>query len=382
MEPLSVYIHWPFCKSKCPYCDFNSHVRELIDHKTWLEYYQKEIAFYFSKLGRRTIETIFFGGGTPSLMEPQTVRGILGALADHTVIAKDAEITLEANPTSVEAEKFAAFREAGVNRVSLGIQSLTPENLKFLGREHSASEARAAVGIAQKYFDNVSVDFICALPNQTVDQWEKELKEAIDFGTQHLSLYQLTIEKGTKFFALHQAGAFTMPNDDVAHALYDMTENLTRRAGFAAYEVSNYAKENAASRHNYNYWRYGEYVGVGPGAHGRIAAENKRVATVNLHAPEAWLTAMEKSPSAIQQWEEIPQEIIAEEMIMMGLRTQEGVHLDRLQKLCGKSLMEVVKTKKLEKLLREKYLVKDGNFLRATYEGRLVLNALVRQLLG
>src|SRR6266851_3957429 len=291
---FGVYLHWPFCLSKCPYCDFNSHVRHAaIDEARFLRAFTTEIAATAARVPGRMVSTIFFGGGTPSLMQPATVGAILDAVARHWSIAPDAEITLEANPTSVEATRFRGYRAAGVNRVSLGVQALDDASLKELGRLHSAREALAAVAIARSVFERTSFDLIYARPRQTPAAWAAELRRAIAEAAEHLSLYQLTIEQDTPFFALHKAGKLVVPDEDAARALYDTTREICAGAGLPAYEVSNHARPGAECRHNLVYWRGHEYAGIGPGAHGRLDLDGERYATATEKRPEAWLMRVE-----------------------------------------------------------------------------------------
>ncbi len=333
---FGVYVHWPFCAQKCPYCDFNSHVR----HKGWdeerfLAAYKSEIDWVADRIGSRTATSVFFGGGTPSLMQASTVAGILEHIAKRWGIARDAEITLEANPGSVEAARFRGFRGAGVNRVSIGVQSLRDEELRKLGRIHSVAEAKSALGVARETFDRFSFDLIYARPGQTAEAWRTELAEALDLAGDHLSLYQLTIEPDTPYAALHAAGKLIIPDDYDAGSLYEITEELTASRGLAAYEVSNYARPSQESRHNLLYWRYGEYAGIGPGAHGRIVADGKREATIAERNPEAWLARVETDGNGFTDLAALGREEQADELLLMGLRLAEGVDLTRLAALGG-----------------------------------------------
>ncbi len=291
---FGVYIHWPFCLSKCPYCDFNSHVRrEPIDEQRFLRAFQKEIVTTAERTRSRTVSTIFFGGGTPSLMQPSTIAGVLNSIAREWRVAPDAEITLEANPTSVEAERFRGYRAAGVNRVSLGVQALDDRALAELGRMHSAREALEAVAVARAVFERYSFDLIYARPGQTPKEWAGELTRALEHAGEHLSLYQLTIEPDTPYFALHEAGKLKTPNEDIGRALYDTTQEVCAAHGLPAYEISNHARPGGECRHNLVYWRGHEYAGIGPGAHGRLDIEESRHATATEKRPEAWLTRVE-----------------------------------------------------------------------------------------
>lgn len=324
MREFALYIHWPFCKSKCPYCDFNSHVQGVIDYAQWQKAYIHELERLNTALNGRPLKSIFFGGGTPSLMPPELVAAILHkakALWPYEAI----EITLEANPNSVEVERFQAFRQAGVNRVSLGIQSLRDESLRFLGRQHSAAEGLKAIEIAQKTFERVSFDLIYALPGQNTAAWEEELAQALALGTTHLSLYQLTIEQGTAFATQHARGDWRIPTDDLAGALYEQTQALCAAKGLPAYEISNHAVSGQESQHNLVYWRYGDYAGIGPGAHGRLTDGANKIATRQVKAPQLWLKAIhEQGHGDVESNPVSPQEQ-ARERLMMGLRLREGI---------------------------------------------------------
>jgi len=356
-EPgFGVYIHWPFCAQKCPYCDFNSHVRfGGWDEARYLAAYKREldhVADLISRDQRRTVSSIFFGGGTPSLMKPETVGGILDHIAKLWPVAPNAEITLEANPNSVEAARFAGFRTAGVNRVSIGVQSLREGDLKRLGRIHSVEEAKEAVAIAHRTFDRVSFDLIYARPEQTLDEWRAELSEAIAMATGHLSLYQLTIEPETRFADLYAKGRLVIPAAEDAHDLYELTQELTAAANFNQYEISNHARAGEESRHNLLYWRYGEYAGIGPGAHGRITTPGAHLATNTERNPERWLASVEERDHGIVETETLSSEQRTDEMLLMGLRLQEGIDLDRLVRIGGRTPRPAV----LSGLIEEGYL--------------------------
>ncbi|HYD16221.1 MAG TPA: radical SAM family heme chaperone HemW [Hyphomicrobium sp.] len=339
-EPgFGVYIHWPFCAQKCPYCDFNSHVRfGGWDEPRYLAAYKRELNHVASLIGnaqRREVSSIFFGGGTPSLMKPETVGGILDHIAELWPVDPKAEITLEANPGSVEAARFAGYRAAGVNRVSIGVQSFRDADLKRLGRIHSVEEAKAAIGIAQRTFDRVSFDLIYARPDQTLDEWRAELTEALAMASGHLSLYQLTIEPETRFADLYAKGRLVIPAAEAAHDLYELTQELTAAAGLNQYEISNHARFGEESRHNLLYWRYGEYVGVGPGAHGRVHAPAAYLATMTERSPERWLQLVEETGNGIAGTETLSPEERTDEMLLMGLRLEEGIDLDRFARIAG-----------------------------------------------
>ena len=374
---FGVYVHWPFCLAKCPYCDFNSHVRHAPpDQARFVAAFRREIAHMRALHGPAEAGTVFFGGGTPSLMAPETVGSILEAIDDAWPIAADAEITLEANPTSVEATRFLGYRAAGVNRVSLGVQALDDGELKALGRMHSVAEALDAVAIARAAFERVSFDLIYARPRQTPESWAAELRRALAEGCEHLSLYQLTIEPGTAFEKLYSAGKLIVPDDDHARALWDVTQEITSAAGMPAYEISNHARAGAQARHNLVYWRYGTYAGIGPGAHGRLAAGADRLATFTERQPERWLEAVEAQGHGIVSEERLEPEIQADEMLLMGLRLAEGIDLDRHARLAGHGL----DVARIDALAAEGLVVRTGQRLRVTAAGFPVLNAVITEL--
>ncbi len=377
-QAFGVYVHWPFCLSKCPYCDFNSHVRHGgIDQSRYVSGYLREIESIAARTSGRTVSTIFFGGGTPSLMQPETVGAILDAIGKHWSIAPDVEITLEANPTSVEAERFRGFRAAGVNRVSLGVQALDDASLKDLGRLHTAEEALKAVGIARSVFDRYSFDLIYARPGQTPDAWAQELRRAIAESAEHLSLYQLTIEADTPFFALHKSGKLVTPDDDVARELYDLTQEVCDAAGLSAYEISNHARPGAESRHNLVYWRGDEYAGVGPGAHGRIEQDGRRYATATEKRPESWLMRVEGMGHGLVVDEVLTREERADEYLLMGLRLAEGIDPQRYEALSGRPLDQ----KRIAILLAEGAVETTANGrLRVTQAAFPILDAVVADL--
>jgi putative oxygen-independent coproporphyrinogen III oxidase len=336
---FAVYVHWPFCLSKCPYCDFNSHVRHAaIDQVRFVRAFSAEIATTAARIGSRTVSTIFFGGGTPSLMEPASVGAILDAIGKHWSIAPDAEITLEANPTSVEATRFRGYRASGVNRVSLGVQALDDASLAALGRLHTTQEALDAVAIARRHFERYSFDLIYARPGQTPHAWRAELARALTEAAEHLSLYQLTIEPETPFASLYAAGKLAIPDDDAARALYDTTQEVCASAGLPAYEISNHARPGAQCRHNLIYWRYHEYAGIGPGAHGRVLVGGRRYATANERQPEAWLARVEASGHGLVEDESLTREQQGDEFLLMGLRLAEGIDPKRFERIAGRAL--------------------------------------------
>jgi len=377
-NPFGVYVHWPFCLSKCPYCDFNSHVRHGgVDEVRFLRAYETEIAATAARAPDRTVSTIFFGGGTPSLMQPSSVQTILDCIAEHWSVAPDVEVTLEANPTSVEANRFRGFRTAGVNRVSLGVQSLDDAALKELGRLHSAQEALDAVAIARSIFDRYSFDLIYARPQQSRDAWATELKRAVVEAAEHLSLYQLTIEPDTPFFGLHKAGKLPVPDEDLARDLYDLTQEICADADLPAYEISNHARPGAECRHNLVYWRGQDYAGVGPGAHGRLTIDGRRVATETEKRPEAWLMRVETNRTGVTVSEKLTAGETADEYLLMGLRLAEGIDLDRYNTLSGRTL-----DPKRISILRDEGAVEttaDGR-LRVTQSGFPLLDAVVADL--
>ncbi|GLR79253.1 coproporphyrinogen III oxidase [Azospirillum oryzae] len=379
---FAVYIHWPFCKSKCPYCDFNSHVRERVDHDRWRAGLLRELDHYADLTAGRTVTSIFFGGGTPSLMEPATVGAIIDRVAQRWAVAEWLEVTLEANPTSVEADKFRAFRTAGINRVSLGIQALDDASLKFLGRQHNAAEATGAIDLAAKTFDRFSFDLIYARPGQTVAAWQAELTRALDYAVGHLSVYQLTIEEGTAFYPLHARGDLVLPDENLAGDLYEATQNQLMAAGLPAYEISNHARPGEESRHNLTYWRYGDYVGIGPGAHGRLTLHGEKFATRAHRAPEIWLERVERDGHGAAAPDPIDRESRGTELLMMGLRLSEGVRLGRLVEETGRTLDDFVDPAALSRLIDGGFLTRDADRLVATSEGLQRLNAVLSAILA
>ena len=375
---FGVYVHWPFCAAKCPYCDFNSHVRhQAVDQPRFAAAFAAEIATTAARSPGRTVTSIFLGGGTPSLMEPATVGAILDTVARHWTVDADAEVTMEANPSSVEAGRFRGYRAAGVNRVSLGVQALNDRDLRFLGRLHNVAEAKRAIDLARATFPRLSFDLIYARPNQTPDAWAAELKEALALAADHLSLYQLTIEEGTPFFALARAGKLKIPDDDTAADLYAVTQDVTAAAGLPAYEISNHAVPGAESRHNLTYWRYGEYAGIGPGAHGRLKLGNGRHATATEKVPEAWLDKVEMWGDGVIVDDVLSTEEEGDEMLLMGLRLAEGIDLARYRALAGRSLDDA----RLADLLAHGMVERmAGTRVRATRAGFFVLDAVVADL--
>ena len=381
-EPLALYVHWPFCVSKCPYCDFNSHVREAVDHKRWRAALLAELGSVAAATPGRRLGSIFFGGGTPSLMEPETVATVIAEAARRWGLAPDCEITLEANPNSADAARFAAYRDAGVNRVSLGVQALDDRALRLLGRAHDAKEALAAVAIAARTFPRFSFDLIYARPDQTVAAWREELSRALAHAGEHISVYQLTIEKGTPFYGAHRRGELAVPDEEEAAALYEATQDVLEAAGLPAYEVSNHARPGAESRHNLAYWQAADYAGIGPGAHGRITRDGATYATVNRRAPEAWLDAVERAGSGTEERRALDAAERLDEVVMMGLRIAEGIPHARFAERTGRTIADALDPTRLARLVDGGFLVLDARGLRATPSGRLRLNAVTAALLG
>ena len=375
-SPLALYVHWPFCVSKCPYCDFNSHVRDSVDQAAWLQALLADLAHEAAALPGRRLASIFFGGGTPSLMPPATVAAIIDAACRTWPPTDTIEITLEANPSSVEAARFADIAAAGVNRVSLGVQALDDAALGFLERAHGVDEALAALGVAQRHFARVSFDLIYARPGQSLPAWEAELTRALSFGTEHLSLYQLTIEPGTRFATLAAKGQLTLPDADLSADLFEATQAMTRVAGLPLYEVSNHARPGAESRHNLTYWRYRDYAGIGPGAHGRRSG----LATVRRKKPENWIAAVERNGHGIEREDALTPDERVTEALVMGLRMREGVDLARIATLGERPVDAVVRPDAVALLARQGLLVRDGDRLALTPAGIPVLDAVLREI--
>jgi putative oxygen-independent coproporphyrinogen III oxidase len=377
---FGIYIHWPFCKSKCPYCDFNSHVSERIDHSRWTGAYLKEIDVWADLTKGRVVDTVFFGGGTPSLMQADTVAEILAHIQKKWQVSNNWEVTLEANPTSFETEKFRDFYAAGVNRVSIGVQSLYEEDLKFLGREHSPPQARFAISEAQKIFPRVSFDLIYARPNQTLDAWRDELNEAIQMSSGHMSLYQLTIEQGTPFHTRHARGEFKIPEQDLAADLFDMTQDMLAAANLPAYEISNHAAEGQESRHNLIYWRYHDYAGIGPGAHGRLTQNHQKFATRGHRAPEIWLDMVDKQGHGLHPFEPVNALAKYQECLMMGMRLREGLPIERLVNAYGAPIDDILSGDRIATLVKEGILEDHKDKLITTPQGFKCLNAVLGYL--
>ena len=379
-EDLALYVHWPFCLAKCPYCDFNSHVRNRIDQTRFASALRRELASEAARVGRRRLTSVFFGGGTPSLMDPSTVAALLDDAAAYFAAADDVEITMEANPTSIEASRLADYRTAGVNRISIGVQSLDQAALRMLGRQHSADEAMAALRLARRLFPRVSFDLIYARPGQDQAHWRRELRAALAIAADHLSLYQLTIEPATQFEALHRQGRIVLPDPDTAAALYDATEEECARAGLLAYEISNYARPGEESRHNLAYWRYRDYAGIGPGAHGRITVNGLLRATRRHRAPEPWAERVEAGGHGLTADEPVAVEERAREALLMGLRLAKGIELAQFESRTGQTLAQSVDDVVLARCIEEGYLMATSDRLSATREGRIRLDSLLSAL--
>ncbi len=380
-KKLAIYIHWPFCLSKCPYCDFNSHVRDKIDERVWADALVRELDHYRRLSGPRIIGSVFFGGGTPSLMSAQTVEKLLARIAHNWTISQDVEITLEANPTSVEARKFKEFSAAGINRISLGIQALNDADLQALGRKHSVKEARQAIDLSQKHFTRSSFDLIYARMGQTIGNWEQELKQALDMSVGHLSLYQLTIERGTAFYQAHNKGTIILPDEDVSADMYELTGQICGEHNMPAYEISNHAHVGQESRHNLTYWRYEDYIGIGPGAHGRLAIKDNLYALHQHRSPEKWLKMVAKDGHATDGKEILSRRSKAEEMIMMGLRLNRGISLTDFENRIGQEIENFIDQPYFQRLLELGYMERDDYHLRATSRGLPLLNGLLQRIL-
>lgn len=376
-RPFGVYVHWPFCQAKCPYCDFNSHVRQGVDQSRYAAALARELATMAQRMPGETVTSIFFGGGTPSLMEVQSVETVLEAISRHWTIAPDAEITLEANPTSVEADRFRGYRKAGVNRVSLGVQALDDKSLKALGRLHTADESLRAVALAQDIFERMSFDLIYARPDQTLEDWRHELEQALAFQAGHMSLYQLTIEAGTPFAALHDAGRLQVPDQEVGADMYEVTQELCEAAGLHAYEVSNHAVPGQESRHNLVYWQGDAYAAAGPGAHGRLRVNNQWSATQTFDDPARWLADVETHGHGLAVDEHVDNHERAVEMLLMGLRLSDGIALSRL----SADFATLVDKEAVKSCVADGLLVTHGDKLCVTAKGRPLLNAVLREIL-
>ena len=374
--PVALYVHWPFCVTKCPYCDFNSHVRAQVDDAAWCAGLLADLAHEAKLLPGRRLASIFFGGGTPSLMPPTTVAAIIDAATTHWPALPDIEITLEANPSSVEAARFAGFAAAGVNRLSLGLQALNDADLKLLGRPHDLAQGLAALAVAQKHFARVSFDLIYDRPGMTLDSWTAELGRALGFGTDHLSLYQLTLEPGTRFTALHAKGQLTMPNADTSADLFELTRAMTATAGIPAYEVSNHARPGSESRHNITYWTYGNYAGIGPGAHGR----RQGVATERLKKPETWLAAVQAQGHGMASEVALTADERATEALVMGLRLGDGIDAALVHARTGRVLADVLRADRVARIVAQGLLEHDSQGLRLTLAGQPFVDAVLKEI--
>lgn len=377
-EPLALYIHWPFCVSKCPYCDFNSHVRESVDQAQWLAALLADMAHEAALTRGRPLTSIFFGGGTPSLMPPATVAVLIEAAEQHWGFADNIEVTLEANPSSVEAARFADLAAAGVNRVSLGLQSLDDAALAFLGRAHSVTESLGALAIAQKHLNRVNIDLIYARPDQTAEQWQAELERALSFGTDHMSLYQLTIEPGTRFETMVRTRQFVPADNDDSATLYELTQELTTRAGIPAYEISNHAKPGSESRHNLSYWRYDDYIGIGAGAHGR----RLNFATQRHKKPENFLSSVARNEHGIASEEALDPATRATEALLMGLRLAEGIDLKRLSQRTGVAHDALLDLSAVDRIASLGLIARDGARVTVTPNGMPLLDAILPEIVA
>jgi putative oxygen-independent coproporphyrinogen III oxidase len=400
LKTLSIYIHYPFCEFKCPYCDFNSHVSNSIDYQAYLNAYCQELDFFFKKIGNRKITTIFFGGGTPSLMPEIMIEKILAKINQLWQFDENCEITLEANPSSMEAKKFSQFSKLGINRLSLGIQALNQEDLNFLQRKHSLTQALDAIELAKKNFDNFSFDLIYARPNQDLNSWQKELNLALSFQSKHLSLYQLTIEKGTKFFSDFHQKKFILPNEDLASEFYNLTNDILIQNNFDHYEVSNYAKQiksiandqknnqnfhvDYRSKHNLAYWQSDEYIGIGAGAHSRInfLDQTNRFAIMMIHQPSAWLKKVNESQAGIQKLESISNQQLIEEILLMGLRINMGIEIQKLEKLINLNFSQIFDQQKLTKLITQDLIKITDNRILIENKNWLLLNSIIFKLIN
>lgn len=381
MNHLSIYIHWPFCLSKCPYCDFNSHVSEKVEHDIWLKSYERELEYFKDHINNKYIKSIFFGGGTPSLMKPYVVDGIIQKIASLGTVDKQTEITLETNPTSFEASKFQDFKVAGVNRISIGVQSLVEEDLKALGRQHDKKQAIQTIEKANSLFERVSFDLIYARSNQALDNWQKELIEAMQMASGHISLYQLTIEKGTLFYKLFNEGNLVIPESDLAADMYEWTNSYLKSKGYNRYEISNYATPNNECRHNLAYWQYDNYLGIGPGAHSRINIANNLHSIMMWHKPDKWLQTVNDLGVGAQNINQLSKAEMIEEMLMMGLRLEKGINVDIMQKRIGKKLSEILDTDKVDYYQKLGLVAKNiDNNLRLTSKGLMMHSYIVPRL--
>jgi putative oxygen-independent coproporphyrinogen III oxidase len=381
-EPLSIYLHWPFCGSKCPYCDFNSHVRPAVDERRWVNATITALDYWHERYPNRQIQTIFCGGGTPSLISPGSIEGLISHIAGRWQLADDCEITLEANPTTHEAERFRGFRSAGVNRLSLGVQSFEQTALDFLGRTYTVAEAERAIASIAETFPRYSFDLIYALPDQSPERWRKQLAQALSFGSKHLSLYQLTFEPGTRFYQAMRMGRIIPLDDDAAADLYGYTVETLAGGGLEIYEISNFAVPDQECRHNLVYWTGGDWIGVGPGAHGRIGKAPQRIATTEWRSPEKWLQSVEATGVGCEDESALAEEEIAEELVLTGLRLSQGINREQFLAVSDRELSSVVASDKLAQLTSSGLAISDNDGLRLTAAGRQVLDAVVHYTLA
>jgi oxygen-independent coproporphyrinogen-3 oxidase len=377
---LSIYIHWPFCLAKCPYCDFNSHVANSFDHDAFEKAYLKELAYYKDIISGKYIKSIFFGGGTPSLMAPNVVKNIIQKIKDLSIVNDKTEITLEANPTSIEYKKFEAFRKAGINRISVGIQALSDKDLKALGRKHSAREAVEALKIAKDVFDNYSFDLIYTREGQDLASWKDELYMALELAGNHISLYQLVIEKATPFYNLHRDGKLILPSNDISADMYEYSLDCLRSKGFERYEVSNYAKPGFECKHNLTYWNYQDYLGIGPGAHSRLFTNDKVSALMNFHKPDKWMSAVEEKGIGLQNTTQLNNNEILEELLMMNLRLEEGLDIKKMKDFFGKDVKNMLNISELKKFVDAGMVKYDDDRIRLTDKGMMMHSYIVPRL--
>ena len=381
MKPISIYIHWPFCLSLCPYCDFNSHVSNSINHNTWLEAYKKELSYFADRIAQRPVRSIFFGVGTPSLMEPNTILGIIAAISDIAMVDKNTEITLEANPTSYELEKFKEFKAAGINRVSIGVQSLRNERLQSLGRKHSAQNALDAIKSAATLFDKYSFDLMYATQNQNLKTWQDELKKAMEFAGGHISLYQLTIEKGTPFFKLYKDKKLILPSNDEAADMYEWTNEYLQQNQSKRYEISNYAVSGHECLHNLCYWNYDEYIGIGPGAHSRLHNKEGIVALMMANKPNTWLDKVNELGHGIQTKTQLSKIETIEEVLMMGTRLQAGIVEEKFQEITGKKFLDSLNINVIEQLRHQNFVTMGAGQIKLSEKGLLLHSYIVPRML-
>jgi oxygen-independent coproporphyrinogen-3 oxidase len=381
MKPISIYIHWPFCLSLCPYCDFNSHVSNSINHNAWLEAYKKELSYFADRIAKRPVRSIFFGGGTPSLMEPNTILGIIAAISDIAIVDKNTEITLEANPTSYELEKFKEFKAAGINRVSIGVQSLRNERLQSLGRKHSAQNALDAIKSATTLFDKYSFDLMYATQNHDLKTWQDELKEAMEFAGGHISLYQLTIEKGTPFFKLYKDKKLILPSNDEAADMYEWTNEYLQQNQYKRYEISNYAVSGHECLHNLCYWNYNEYIGIGPGAHSRLHNKEGIVALMMTNKPHTWLDKVNELGHGIQTKTQLSKIETIEEVLMMGTRLQAGIVEEKFQEITGKNFSDSLNINIIEQLRHQNFVTMGAGQIKLSENGLLLHSYIVPRML-